>query len=121
MAYGFLKHLRDSYGVRVVVVDGADWYIEPRLELRIRRQVGRGGVHVLMERLNREVKRRLKEFDLYFPRDKSLHGAKAWLQAWKAYYNQVRHRMTLKRSPCNPTPKPEPLKMLKLIKEMTLS
>jgi len=121
VAYGFLKHLRDSYGVRVVVVDGADWYIEPRLELRIRRQVERGGVHSLMEPLNKEVKRRLKDFDLYFPRDKSLHGAKAWLQAWKAYYNQVRYHMTLKRSPCNPTPKPEPRKMLKLIKEMTLS
>lgn len=116
-AYSFLKHLRDRYSVRVVVVDGAQWYMEPCRELGLRRVVQRGMVHNLMERLSKEVKRRLKDFDLHFPRDKTLRGARAWLKAWKAYYNWVRYNMTLKGSPCDRTPKPEPYKMLKLIKE----
>ena len=71
-----------------------------------------------MERLNKEVKRRLKDFDLHFPRDGSLRGARAWLKAWKAYYNHVRHHMALGGPPCNPTPEPEPQVMLKILKEV---
>ena len=65
VAYNFLKHLRERYGVRVVVVDGAKWYLEPCLELGIRRIVQCGGFHNIMERLSKEVRYHTTLRELY--------------------------------------------------------
>jgi len=42
IAYRFLRNLRDSYGVRIVVVDGASWYVEPSIKLGLRLHVESG-------------------------------------------------------------------------------
>ena len=90
------------------------------MELGLRLHVERGGGRSLLERLNKEAKRRLKDFDINFP-SKTIKTAKTWLKAWHAYYNWVRHHMTLGGPPCGKTPGPEPLKMLTLIKEVSLT
>ncbi|MEM3027569.1 MAG: hypothetical protein QW220_02440, partial [Candidatus Bathyarchaeia archaeon] len=58
----------------------------------------------------------LKDFDLYFPCKckKPFRHAKTWLEAWKGYYNFVRHHMALRKAPCGSS-KPEPLSMLSLL------
>jgi transposase-like protein len=47
----------------------------------------------LAERLSKEVKRRLKDFDLYFPCrcHTSFRHVKTWLEAWRGYYNWIRY------------------------------
>ncbi|MEM3693214.1 MAG: hypothetical protein QXI39_04245 [Candidatus Bathyarchaeia archaeon] len=64
-AYLFLKKLRDLYGVRVIVAKGAPWYgVASELGLRL---IHDRSLLNLAERLSKELKRRLKDFDLYFP------------------------------------------------------
>jgi transposase-like protein len=120
IAHAFLKHLNTRYGIRVVVADGALWYRWACVEVGLRLQVEPGGGRSLLERLNKEVKRRLKDFDISFP-GKSLSTARAWLKAWKAHYNWVRHHMAPGGPPCGKTPGPEPLRMLTLIKDVSLT
>ncbi|MEM2169155.1 MAG: hypothetical protein QW186_05070 [Candidatus Bathyarchaeia archaeon] len=80
-AYLFLKRLKEKYGVRVIVADGAPWYgVCSKLRLIHDRNLLN-----LAERLSKEVKRRLKDFDLYLPcrcRKPFLH-AKGLLEAWR--------------------------------------
>ena len=83
VAHAFLKHLKEHYGIRVVVADGAPWYRWACMELGLRLHVKRGGDRSLLERLNKEAKRRLRDFDIDFP-GKSLGTAKTWLRAWRA-------------------------------------
>ncbi|MGC8850269.1 MAG: hypothetical protein ACP5QI_07335, partial [Candidatus Bathyarchaeia archaeon] len=119
VAYRFLRHLRDMYGVGVIVADGAQWYVWPCTELGLRLHVQRGGFHSLMERLSKEVKRRLKDFDLYFPcrcREPFKH-VKEWLEAWGGYYNHVRHHMSLGKPPRGYGGL-EPYSMLSIVEEV---
>ncbi|MBS7610274.1 hypothetical protein KEJ19_06915, partial [Candidatus Bathyarchaeota archaeon] len=63
------------------------------------------------ERLSKELKRRLNDFDLYFPCrcENPFSHLSAWLEAWKGYYNHVRHHMALRKAPCgssHPSPFP---------------
>ena len=98
-AYLFLKRLKDRYGVRVIVADGAPWYgVCSELGLRL---IHDRSLLNLAERLSKEVKRRLKDFDLYFPCrcKKPFRHTKTWLEAWRSYYNHVRHHMVLRKAP----------------------
>ena len=118
-AYLFLKHLRDAHGVRVIIADGAQWYVQPCIDLGLRLQVQRGGFHSLVERLSKEVKRRLKDFDLYFPCrcHKPFKHVKEWLEAWKAYYSHVRCHISLGKPPRGYGGL-EPYTMLSIIEEV---
>jgi len=119
-AYLLLKRLKNLYGVRVIVADGAPWYgVCSELGLRL---IHHRNLLNLAERLSKEVKRRLKDFDLYFPcrcRKPFLH-AKGLLEAWRGFYNWVRYHRSLKASPCNYRG-PEPLGILKLIRGGAMS
>jgi transposase InsO family protein len=74
------------------------------------------GLLNLAERLSKEVKSRLKDFDLYFPRrcPKPFRHVKTWLDAWRGYYNWIRYHRSLKASPRGHEG-PEPLSILRLI------
>jgi transposase InsO family protein len=63
------------------------------------------------------VKRRLKDFDISFPRSQSLQGARLWLRAWQTYYNWVRTHLTLGGPPCGSGSEPEPHRLFKLLQE----
>ncbi|MEM3693878.1 MAG: hypothetical protein QXI39_07665 [Candidatus Bathyarchaeia archaeon] len=63
-AYLFLKKLRDLYGVRVIVANGAPWYgVASELGLRL---IHDRSLLNLAERLSKELKRRLKDFSSTF-------------------------------------------------------
>ncbi|MGC8850601.1 MAG: hypothetical protein ACP5QI_09045, partial [Candidatus Bathyarchaeia archaeon] len=104
---------------RAIIADGAQWYVQPCSELGLRLHVQRGGFHSLVERLSKEVKRRLKDFDLYFPCrcQRPFGHTRAWLEAWRAYYNHVRHHMSLGKPPCG-WGGPEPHIMLSMVGEV---
>jgi transposase-like protein len=113
-AYLFLKRLKSLYGIRVIVADGAPWYgVCSELGLRL---IHDKDLLNLAERLSKEVKRRLKDFDLYFPCRcrRPFRHVKTWLDAWRGYYNWARYHRSLKASPCNHEG-PEPLSILRLI------
>ena len=119
VAYRFLKYLRDSYGVRIVIVDGAPWYVEPSIKLGLRLNLERGGPHNIVERLSREVKRRLRDFNIYSPcrcREPLKH-VETWLEAWRSYYNNVRYHMSLGKTPCGFRGL-EPHTMLSIVEEV---
>jgi len=114
VAYLFLKRLKSLYGIRVVVANGAPWY-SVCSELRLRLIHDKDLLN-LVERLSKEVKRRLKDFDLHFPCrcHTSFRHVKTWLEAWRGYYNWIRYHRSLKASPCG-YGGPEPLGILGLI------
>ena len=89
IAYRSLRNLRDSYGVRIVVVDGDSWYVEPSIKLGLRLHVEIGGIHNIVERLSREVKRRLRSINLYLPCRcrKPFKNVERWTNTWRTYYN----------------------------------
>jgi transposase-like protein len=117
-ACGFLKELRERHGVRVIITDEAPWYRAPCPQLGLRHIVDPHAGN-FMERLSKEVKRRLKDFDLYFPCrcPQPFNHVKTWLEAWKTYYNHARPHMSLGRAPCGSI-SPEPDTMLSLVKEV---
>lgn len=117
-AYSFLRRLRERHGVRVIISDGASWYRGPCLELGLRHLIDPNTGNS-MERLSKEVKRRLKDFDLYFPCrcPQPFSHVRTWLEAWKTYYNHARPHMSLGKPPCGGRG-PEPQSMLSLVEEV---
>jgi len=118
VAYKFLKYLRDSYGVWIVVVDGAPWYVEPSIKLCLRLNL-ENRLHNMVERLSREVKRRLRDFNIYSPCRcrEPLKYVETWLEAWRSYYNNVRYHMSLWKTPCRFRGL-EPHTMLSIVEEV---
>jgi len=117
VAHGFLRNLRDRYGVRVIVCNGALWY-GVCWELGMRRVVD-PDLQNLAERLSKEVKRRLKDFDLYFPCrcPTPLRHVGRWLDAYRGFYNYARYHMALGRAPCSGL-QDGPLTILQPLKEV---
>lgn len=117
VAYGFLKRLRDRYGVRVVVCNGASWYGVCR-ELGLRR-IADPDLQNLVERLSKEVKRRLKDFDLYFPCrcPTPLRHVGRWLEAYRGFHNYARYHMALGKAPSSSLEE-GPLTILTPLKEV---
>jgi|GEM_PF-2181624 len=72
-----------------------------------------------MKKLSREVKRRLRSFNVYFPcrcRELFKH-VEIWLETWKCYYNNVRYHMSLGKPPCGFRGL-EPHTMLSIVEEV---
>jgi transposase-like protein len=82
------------------VANEAPWY-GVCSELRLRLIYDRSLLN-LEERLSKELKRRLKDFDLSFSCGcpKPFRHVKTWLEAWRSYYNYVRYHMSLRKAPC---------------------
>jgi transposase-like protein len=115
-AYLFLQWLKERYRVRYIITDGAHWYRYASSQLNLHHQVD-GALCNYVERLSKEVKRRLADFDLYFPCRcrKPFTHVNRWLEAWRIHYNHVRHHMALGRPPCGISD--NPTQLIKLIQE----
>jgi transposase-like protein len=97
----FFRQMQRIYGAlpRVALVDGGYWYIEPLKQLEVKRVVLHCGVRNYVERFFKTLKRRLGDFDRFFPcRDGPGYPAYwNWLVVFSWYYNVERkHTMALK-------------------------
>ena len=112
----FLGWLKMRYRVRHVITDGASWYRYACHQLGLRHQVDDVSSNYV-ERLSKEVKRRLADFNLYFPCrcDKPFTHVNRWLDAWCIHYNHIRYHMAIGRPPCGEID--NPTRLFKLIQE----
>jgi len=76
-----------------------------------------GGLHNIVERLSREVKRRLRSLNLYLSCRKPFKHVERWINTWRKYYNYVRYHMSLGEPPCRRGGL-EPCTMLSIIEEV---
>lgn len=92
----FFRRMQDIYGTlpRVAVVDGGRWYIEPLKQLGIKRVVMRYGIRNYVERFFKTLKRRLSDFDRFFPykRGPDYPSYWYWLLAFSWLYNAERNK-----------------------------
>ncbi len=91
----FPEHLVEGYGEwpREVITDGGSWYRAAfsfwQIEGRISWKVVRGGGRSVIEGFFGEfLKRRVKDFDSYFPTG-SLESSKSWLSAFAWFHNSL--------------------------------
>jgi transposase-like protein len=117
-AYRFLRRLRLENRVRTVYTDGGPWYQWAAGQARLRHVV------VSLEECNpwqraiETIKDRLKAFDVHFPcRCHGKRHIKSLLSLYKAYYNHVRHHITLGGPPTPMKGETEWLRFQNLIKE----
>ncbi|MBI1744476.1 IS6 family transposase [Candidatus Acetothermia bacterium] len=92
----FLHHLAHRYGQwpKQVITDGGGWYraLMPLLAYRkkFRWRIVRGGVRSAIEGFYGEfLKRRVKDFDKYFPSHRGLRSLQNWLGAYTWLHNEV--------------------------------
>jgi len=90
----FFRRMQALYGTlpRVAVVDGGHWYIQPLKQLEVKRVVMRHGVRNYVERFFKTLKRRMNDFDRFFPyRDRPGNPSYwYWLLAFSWFYNAER-------------------------------
>jgi putative transposase len=67
VCYTFFKQLRDRYGRKPVLTDGARWYNDACRWLRLKHQVYGIKLKNLMERFIQHIKDRTECFDDHFP------------------------------------------------------
>lgn len=88
----FFRELRRIYGhwAKQAVVDGGPWYTGALWLLQRTKRVRMvGGLRNYVERFFRELKRRLKAFDVSFPqRQSGLASVRHWLALYGWHYNQ---------------------------------
>jgi len=115
-AFLFLRWLKERYRVRCVITDGTHWYRHACRQLRLRHQVD-DALCNYVERLSKEFKRRLIDFDLYFPCrcDRPFSHVNRWLEAWRIHYNHIRIHMALGHPPCGESH--NPTKLVNFIQE----
>jgi len=93
-ALSFLRGLRELYGAwpKEVVVDGAEWWATALSLCGIVRVQLRGGIRNAIEGFYGEfLKRRIKDFDKYFPsRDEELRSVRRWLGVFAWWHNGLR-------------------------------
>ena len=93
-AVAFLQALWEHYGAlpQEVVVDGADWWAIALSHFGIVRVVMARGIRNAIEGFYGEfLKRRIKDFDRYFPTwDRELKSVKRWLRVFAWWHNATR-------------------------------
>jgi transposase-like protein len=93
-AVAFLQALREHYGAlpQEVLGDGADWWAIALSHFGIVRVVMARGLRNAIEGFFGEfLKRRIKDFDRYFPTwDRELGSVKRWLRVFAWWHNATR-------------------------------
>ncbi|RLE29641.1 hypothetical protein DRJ27_04385, partial [Candidatus Acetothermia bacterium] len=92
----FLEHLVEAYGEwpKEVITDGGPWYRAAfsfwQVEGKITWRVVRGGERSVLEGFFGEfLKRRIKDFDRYFPTKKGLDSLRRWLWTFAWLHNLI--------------------------------
>ena len=92
----FLEHLVEAYGEwpKEVITDGGPWYRAAfsfwQVEGKITWRAVRGGERSVIEGFFGEfLKRRIKDFDCYFPTKKGLDSLRRWLWAFAWLHNLI--------------------------------
>ena len=67
VCYQFFKQLRDRYGRKPILTDGAHWYNDACRWLRLKHQVYGTELKNIMERFVQQIKDRTECFDDHFP------------------------------------------------------
>ena len=93
-AVAFLQALGEHYGAlpQEVVVDGAEWWAIALSRFGMVRVVMARGIRNAIEGFYGEfLKRRVKDFDRYFPTwDRELKSVRRWLRVFAWWYNATR-------------------------------